>query len=114
MDDEGRDIKTGKVGSASYCWTPWEHVFWIKEAVEKSGWRSRDDNPKFIAALEGMQVKAGPGFITGDKFMRAQDHQVFHDQYVVKIENGNFALKGIVKGKDLVYPPDVDLTKVKA
>jgi len=114
MDDEGRDIKTGKVGSASYCWTPWEHVFWIKEAVEKSGWRSRDDNPKFIAALEGMQVKAGPGFITGDKFMRAQDHQVFHDQYVVKIENGNFALKGIVKGKDLIYPPDVDLTKVKA
>lgn len=114
MNDEGNSIKDGKVGSASYCWTPWEHVYWVKEAVEKTGWQSKDDNPKFISALEGMAVKAGPGFITGDKFMRAEDHQVFHDQYVVKVENKNFNLKGIVKGKDLLYKPEVDLTKVKA
>jgi len=46
--------------------------------------------------------------------MRAEDHQVFHDQYVVKIENGNFALKGTVNAKDLIYKPDVDLTKIEA
>lgn len=114
MDDEGKSVKDGKVGSASYCWTPWEHVYWIKQAVEKSGWQSKDDNPKFISTLEGMEVKASKGFITGDKFMRAEDHQVFHDQYVVKIENGNFALKGTVNAKDLIYKPDVDLTKIEA
>jgi branched-chain amino acid transport system substrate-binding protein len=114
LDDEGLDVKTKKVASASYCWTPWEHIYWIKQAVEKSGWQSKDDNPKFIQTLEGMEVKAGPDFITGDKFMRAQDHQVFMDQYVVRIEKGNFRLKGVAKGKDLIYKPEVDLTKVKA
>jgi hypothetical protein len=33
---------------------------------------------------------------------------------VVRIEKGNFRLKGVAKGKDLIYKPEVDLTKVKA
>ena len=46
------------------AWAPWEHVYWIKRGIEKSGWQGKEDNLKFIEALEGMSVAAGPDFIT--------------------------------------------------
>jgi len=113
LDDEGKDAKTGEEGSPSYSWTPWEHVFWIKRGIEKSGWKSKDDVGKFIQALEGMKVEAGDGFPQGAKSLRAQDHQVFTDQYVYKIQDNQYQLKGIVPAKDLDYPSEVDYTKQK-
>ena len=66
-----------------------------------------------MRALEGMSVQAGPDFIQGSKVMRAQDHQVFTDQYLNTIEKGNFVLKATVKAADLHYDPLVDYTKEK-
>lgn len=113
MDDEGNDSKTGEAGSPTYSWTCWEHVNWIKRGIEKSGWKNKDDVGKFIQALEGMKVEAGDEFPQGTKTMRPQDHQVFTDQYVIKIQDNQFLLKGIVEGKDLDYPSEVDYTKQK-
>jgi len=45
--------------------------------------------------------------------LRVQDHQVFTDQYLNTIENGNFVLKATVKAADLYYDPLVDYTKEK-
>jgi|Deesub1362A_J573_1020465.scaffolds.fasta_scaffold00185_53 branched-chain amino acid transport system substrate-binding protein len=113
LDDEGRSIKDGKMAAVSYSWAAWEHVFWVKRGIEKSGWRSKDDNEKFMKALEGMSVEASVEFPQGPKTMRAQDHQVFTDQYVTKIEGGKFVVKGVVKAEDLMYEPEVDYTKQK-
>jgi len=111
LDDEGKDARTGEEGCPSYSWTCWEHVFWIKRGIEKSGWKSRDDVGKFIQALEGTKVAASDEFPQGSKVMRAQDHQVFTDQYVYKIQDNQYQLKGIVPAKDLVYNAEVDYTK---
>ena len=35
----------------------WESVFFIKKAIEKSGWKTKKDTPEFIKALEGMKVE---------------------------------------------------------
>ena len=113
MDDDGRYTDNKEMGAPSYCWVGWENVYWIKRAVEKSGWQSKADNLKFITALEGMSVTAGPDFITGGKTMRAQDHQVFTDQSIVKIEKGDFVLKAVVKGSELNYEQTADYTKEK-
>jgi ABC-type branched-subunit amino acid transport system substrate-binding protein len=113
MDDEGNDIKSGEAGSPTYSWTCWEHVSWIKRGIEKSGWKTKDDVANFIQALEGMKVEAGDEFPQGPKSMRAQDHQVFTDQYVYKIQDNQFVLKGVTEAKDLDYPSEVDYTKQK-
>lgn len=113
MDDEGRYKDSGEMGAPTYTWENWEQVYWIKRGIEKSGWESKKDNLKFITALEGMSVTAGYDFIQGGKKIRTQDHQVFADQYVSKIEKGNFVLKAVVKADDLYYEPVVDYTKEK-
>ena len=88
-------------------------MHYIKHAIEQSGWQSRKDNPKFIQALEGMKVKASLDFPQGDKIMRAEDHQAFHDQYIAQIEGDNLVIKEYVPGEKLFYESAVDFTKMK-
>lgn len=54
--------KDGTVSTIDFCYAPWEHVYYIKHAIEQSGWKSRQDNPKFIQALEGIAGQSQPGF----------------------------------------------------
>jgi len=111
LDDEGWD-RTGKL-SAEYIWAGWEGVYWVKKGVEESGWTTKKDNLKFMKALEGARVKASPEFPTGSKMMRAEDHQVIADIYVIKGEKGKVVTKGCMRGEELLpqYPPNVDFTK---
>lgn len=110
IDAEGMG-KDGSVSTIDFCYTPWEHVHFIKRAIELSDWKSRKDNPGFIKALEGMEVKASLDFPQGNKMMRAQDHQVFHDQYIERVEEGKLVVKEHVPKEKLVYAPTVDYTK---
>jgi branched-chain amino acid transport system substrate-binding protein len=110
IDAEGMG-KDGSVSTIDFCYTPWEHVHFIKRAIELSDWKSRKDNPGFIKALEGIEVKASLDFPQGSKVMRAQDHQVFHDQYIERVEEGKLVVKEYVPKEKLVYEPTVDYTK---
>ncbi len=60
-----------------------------------------------------MKVEAGDDFPQGPKTLRSQDHQVFTDQYVYKIQDNQYQLKGIVPAKEMDYPSEVDYTKQK-
>jgi branched-chain amino acid transport system substrate-binding protein len=111
IDAEGYGIKDRDIASISFCYTPWEHVHYIKHAILRSGWKSKKDNAAFIQALEGMELGASVDFPQGDKIMRAQDHQVFHDQYICRIEAGKLVVKAHVPKEQLFYPPEVDYTK---
>jgi len=57
VDEEGKEISTGTRFVLSYNWAMWETMFAIKSGVEKSGWQSKADHPKFIRALEGIAVQ---------------------------------------------------------
>ncbi len=111
LDDAGWD-KSGEL-SAEYIWAGWEGVSWIKKGVEDSGWKSRDDNLKFMKALEGTTVKTSIEFPTGGKTMRAEDHQAITDMYVLKAEKGQIVTKARVAGADILpsYPALVDFRK---
>ncbi|MEJ2164096.1 MAG: ABC transporter substrate-binding protein [Desulfobacterales bacterium] len=113
LDASGWD-PSGKL-SADYIWAGWEGVYWIKKGIEQSGWKSKKDNLKFIQALEGAQVQASVEFPQGSKVMRAEDHQVVGDVYIIKAEKGEIITKACMRGKDLLplYPANVDYTKEK-
>ncbi len=105
--------KDGSVATVSFCYAPWEHVHYIKHGIERSGWKTRKDNPGFIQALEGFQAKASLDFPQGDKVLRAQDHQVFHDQYIERIEQGKIVVKQYIPKEKVTYEAKVDYTKEK-
>src|SRR5262249_28276105 len=110
IDEQGFG-KDGSVATVSFCYAPWEHVHYIKHGIERSGWKSKKDNPGFIQALENFQAKGSLDFPQGDKLLRAQDHQVFHDQYIERIEKGKIVVKEYVPKEKASYEPKVDYTK---
>ena len=103
----------GSVSTISFCYAPWEHVHYIKHGIERSGWKSKKDNPGFIQALEGFQAKASLDFPQGDKVLRAQDHQVLHDQYIERVEQGKIVVKEYLPKEKVSYEAKVDYTKEK-
>jgi branched-chain amino acid transport system substrate-binding protein len=110
VDTNGFD-PYGRIATLSFCYAPWEHVHYIKRGIELSGWNSRRDNPDFIQALEGMHVKGSLDFPQGDKVIRAQDHQVFHGQYLERVEGGKILMKEYIDKEKLYYEPRVDYTR---
>ena len=111
MTMEGNDAKSGKAGNPMFAWATYESVNMIKRAVEESGWGSKKDNPAFIKALEGMRFEASYEFPQGDIYMRAEDHQCFHDESVEKIEDGKWTVISRIPTKDIIYETTADYTK---
>jgi len=113
VNDEGVEIGTPQVLCGSRYWAAYENVFWIKRAIEKSGWKSKKDNGAFIEALEGMCTKEGAEFPQGDKCMRAKDHFILHDLWMGHIENNKMEEKHKFSFKEEPFLPQVDYTKEK-
>jgi branched-chain amino acid transport system substrate-binding protein len=108
---EGTDKDTGRAANMPYSFVAWQAVHIIKQVIEKSGWKSRDDHPKFIQTLEGLEMKAGRDFPQGDSVMRAEDHQIVHDQYIERIEDEKLKVIATVDKAKLGYPPESDYRK---
>lgn len=112
VNDEGREIgNIDNVTTGSHYWYGWSILFLLKEAIEKSGWESKEDDLQIIEALEGIEAKAGPGFPQGDAFIRDKDHQGFHDHYIERVEGGKLRVKKLIDKEKAVYSPKVDYTK---
>ncbi len=110
VDKMGREIGTGRVTTGSHYWYGWSIVFLLKEAIEETSWETKKDNPQLIKALEGKEVTAGPGFPQGDAFIRAADHQGFHDHYIERVEEGYLRVKEHIDKEKAVYEPTVNYT----
>jgi len=114
VDEEGREVgNPSRVIAGSHYWSTWESIHLIKKAVETSGWKSKTDTPALIQALEGMKVKEGPDFPQGDLFIRAEDHQGFHQHWMSRIEKGKLEVKFTVPVEQVMYAPPVDFRKEK-
>ena len=112
VDDEGRELKSGKRFVLAYDWAVWEPIFALKASIEESGWKSKKDNPKLIKALESMSFKKGLEFPQGDMHYRAEDHLCITGTYVERITNGKINVVARIPAKDVAYtPPLVDRTK---
>ena len=113
VDDDGVEIGGQQVLCGSRYWAAYENVYWIKRAIEKSGWKSKKDNPAFIEALEGMCGKEGSEFIQGDKCMRAKDHFILHDLWMGHVENNKMEEKTKFSFTEEPFPALVDYPKDK-
>ena len=109
---DAREEGSNRVLAGSHYWQVWESVFFIKKAVEASGWRSKKDTPDFIQALEGMEVAESFEHPQGDKYIRAQDHKAVINFHMSKVENGEIHVKHHIAAADLAehFPPRYDFT----
>lgn len=89
----------------------WQAIFLLKQAAELVNWRSKADNPALIKALEGLTMPASVSFPQGAQFVRAQDHLVFHDHYIERVENGQLKVLARIPREKSLYKTNVDYTK---
>lgn len=112
IDDKGYEIGSKKWCMQGDIWPAFESVSFIKETVEKSGWKTKEDTSKLIKFAE-----ANPNFAEselfpqGDLVVRPADHQAFCDYYTLRIENGGIRMKSKIAKEQGMYPAVVDLTK---
>jgi len=77
----------------------------LRLGMQKSGFSGRDDTPKLIAALEGMEVQAGDDFPQGDKKLRKEDHQAFTNEFIFDVRNGRHRILTMVPWQQTEQPP---------
>ena len=111
VSPQGTEVDTGRSTTGSHYWYGWEIMYLLKKAIEETGWQSRSDHSKIVQYLEGLQLTAGFGFPQGDKFIRAQDHQAFHDHYLERFEQGELRVTQRIDKQQAVYDPSVDYTQ---
>src|ERR1700686_4378000 len=90
---------------ARYVQSNFEAMNALKLGIEKSGFQGRDDTPKLIAALEGLEMKEGDDFPQGDKTLRKEDHQAFLRQFITETKNGQFKILQVIDKDKTIFPP---------
>ncbi len=88
-----------------YVQSNFEAMNAAKLAMEKSGFRGREDAPKLIAALEGLEMKEGDDFPQGDKTLRKEDHQAFLREFIFDIKGGKHHILEVVPKEKTMVPP---------
>jgi branched-chain amino acid transport system substrate-binding protein len=112
IDDNGVEAASGNVAGSSMLVGIAQTLGFLKENIEKSGWKSKTDTAALIKHAEGVATYAkGPLFPMGDVTMRPQDHQAFMDIYLVRVQDGQLVKSEVVPRDLTFYDADVDLTK---
>jgi branched-chain amino acid transport system substrate-binding protein len=93
-----------------YVQSNFEAMNALKAGIEKSGFQGRADTDKLIAALEGMQMKEGYDFPTGDKILRKADHQAFVREIIFEIKDGTYHILETIPWQKTVVPPACTFT----
>jgi branched-chain amino acid transport system substrate-binding protein len=88
-----------------YVQSNFEAMNALKIGIEKSGFRGREDTPKLIAALEGLELKEGDDFPQGDKTIRKEDHQAFIREFVYDVHEGKYRILEVVPKEKTISPP---------
>ena len=112
-DVDARETGSQRVMAKSHAWQSWENVFALKNAIEKSGWKSKNDDKLVIEALEGMTLPNSLGHPQGTKILRREDHSGMVDCYISRVEGGKLEVKKKVTKEDLIkaLPPRFDFSK---
>jgi branched-chain amino acid transport system substrate-binding protein len=89
-----------------YVQANYEAMNALKLGIEKSGFRGREDTPKLITALEGLEMKGGDDFPQGDKLLRKEDHQAFLQEFIFDVKDGKHRLLETVAKEKTMFPAD--------
>lgn len=112
IDANGIETASGKVAGASMIVGIAQTLGFLKENVEKSGWKSRADTGSLIKHAETVPTYTmSPLFPMGDVTLRPHDHQAFMDLYLVQVLGKQLVKSEVVPRNLTFYEADVDLTK---
>jgi branched-chain amino acid transport system substrate-binding protein len=89
-----------------YVQSNFEAMNALKLGMEKSGFRGREDTPKLIEALEGLEMKEGDDFPQGDKTLRKEDHQAFIREFIFDVHEGKYRILEVIPKEKTVFPPE--------
>ena len=89
-----------------YVQSNFEATNFLKLGIQKSGFRGREDTPKLIEALEGMDVKESDDFPQGDKTLRKEDHQAFLREFIFDIKDNKHRILQVIPKEKTVFPPN--------
>ena len=108
-----KEIDGGKTMAKSHAWQSWENFFFLKEAIEKSGWNTDKDTPMVIEALEGLEMENSMACPQGGKLLRAEDHSGMIDCYISQVVDSKFVMNKHIPRADMMamLPPRYDFTK---
>jgi branched-chain amino acid transport system substrate-binding protein len=114
-DVNAREIGGQRVMDKSHGWQAWEDIFALKQAIEKSGYKTRKDVAGVIQALEGMEMKNSLAHPQGDKLIRKEDHVGIIDCYISRVEDGKLQVKKRIPKEELAknMPLRHDLSKLR-
>jgi branched-chain amino acid transport system substrate-binding protein len=88
-----------------YVQSNYEALNAAKVAMVASKFQGRDDTPKLIEALEGLEMKEGDDFPQGDKTLRKADHQAFLREFIFEARDQSFKLLTTVEKDKTIVPP---------
>jgi branched-chain amino acid transport system substrate-binding protein len=88
-----------------YVQSNYEAMNAAKVAMVASKFETRDDTPKLIDALEGLEMKEGDDFPQGDKTLRKADHQAFLREFLFTVKDGTYKLLETVDKDKTIVPP---------
>jgi branched-chain amino acid transport system substrate-binding protein len=88
-----------------YVQANYEAMNTLKIGIQKSGFQGRQDTPKLIEALEGLEMKEGDDFPQGDKTLRREDHQAFLREFIFDMRGGKHHILEVVPKEKTVFPP---------
>jgi branched-chain amino acid transport system substrate-binding protein len=77
----------------------------VKFGIEKSGFRGREDTPKLIEALEGLEMAEGDDFPQGAKTLRKEDHQAFLREFIFDVPDGKHRILEVIPKEKTISPP---------
>ncbi len=113
VNENGASTQDPKdVATYSHMFGVWETLFVIKDAVEKSGYKSPSDYKGFIEALEKMEsIPEGLGHPQGPKRFVGKLHQAYGHQFVSQVQGKKLKVVFNTKIEDGMYAPEADYTK---
>ena len=88
-----------------YTQSNYEAMNALKIAMERSGFRGREDTDKLIGALEGLEMKESDDFPTGDKILRKEDHQAFVNEIIFSVKDGKQHFIDLIPKDKTIVPP---------
>ena len=112
VDDNGASVSDAKdVSTYSHMFSAWETLFFIKQAVEASGYAGLADRQKLVEAMEAISdLPYGIERPQGAMSFNGKTHQAFGVQNISQVQGGKLMKIHTTTLEEGMYPDAVDYT----